>query len=93
MAEEVKPKKMEIERVFEQPPDAVSFYCDMGQVFFTGNEAVLQFYEVIPGPPGPGGDITKIRTRLRATVTFSMPHAKNFGNLLLKQIERGTGTE
>lgn len=91
MAEEVKTQgEMQIERIFEQPPDAVSFYCDMGQVFSTGNEIVLQFYEVIPGPPGPGGLITKVRTRLRATVTFSIPHARNIGNLLLQKTEGGT---
>jgi len=91
MAQEVKtPQEVEIERVFEQPPDAVSFYCDMGQVFSTGNEIVLQFYEVIPGPPGPGGNITKVRTRLRATVTFSKLHARNIGNLLLQRTEGGT---
>jgi hypothetical protein len=91
MAEEVKTtRELQIERIFEQPPDAVSFYCDMAQFFSTGNEIVMQFYEVIPGPPGPGGDITKVRTRLRATVTFSIPHARNIGNLLLQRGEGST---
>ncbi len=88
MAQEVKTtKEVHIERIFEQPPDAVSFYCDMGQVLFTGSEIVLQFYEVIPGPPGPGGEITKVRSRLRATVTLSKPHARNIGKLLLERTE------
>jgi hypothetical protein len=76
-----------IERIFEQPPDAISFYCDLGQVFSTGNEVVVQFYEAIPGPPSPQGNITRVRTRLRATVTFSTPHAKNIGKTLIERTE------
>ena len=72
-------------RVFEQPPDAISFYCDIGQVLATGNEVVVQFYETIPGPPDPDGKITRVRSRLRATVTLSLPHATNIGKHLVKK--------
>lgn len=74
-----------MERVFEQPPDSISFYCEMGQVFATENEIVLQFYETIPGSPNPEGKITKVRTRLRATVTLSIPHAVNIGKTLVQK--------
>jgi hypothetical protein len=57
----------------------------MAQVIGTGNEVVLQFYETIPGPPGPDGRIQMVRTRLRATISISVPHAMNIGNLLIKQ--------
>jgi hypothetical protein len=86
MSEEGKiPKQIQIQRVFEQPPDAISFYCDMTQVLSTGNEIILQFYEAIPGPPSPGGQITHMRTRLRSTVTVSFPHARNIGKLLIER--------
>lgn len=77
--------QMQINRVFEQPPDAVSLYSDVAQIIGTGHEVVLQFYETIPGTPGPGGQIQMVRTRLRATITVSMVHASNIGRLLLKQ--------
>ena len=86
MSEEGKiPKQIQIQRVFEQPPDATSFYCDMTQVLSTGNEIILQFYEAIPGPPSPGGQITHMRTRLRSSVTVSFPHARNIGKLLIER--------
>jgi len=89
MPDEKQPPKenvLQIERIFEQPPDAISFYSDMAQVVHTGTEIVLQFYEAIPGPPyGPTGHITKVRTRLRATVTLSFSHAHNLGKLLLEK--------
>ncbi len=78
-------------RIFEQPPDFVSFYSDFAQVVATGNEVVLQFYESIPGPPGPEGNIVQVRTRLRATVTVSEAHAENIGNLLVKQLTKESG--
>jgi hypothetical protein len=93
MAEEKQPEKeapVSVERVYEQPPDAMSFYCDIGQVFATPNEIVLQFYETIPGPPGPTGKITRVRTRLRSTVSLSYPHAAAIGKLL---VERSKGIE
>jgi len=59
MAQESKPPEgaQVINRIFEQPPDAVSFYSDVAQVLGTGLEVVMQFYETIPGTPGPGGKI------------------------------------
>lgn len=77
----------QINRVFEQPPDALSFYSDFAQVIGTGSEVLLQFYETIPGPPGPGGTIQMVRSRLRSTVVISKAHAVNIGGLLLKQAE------
>jgi len=76
---------LKAERIFEQPPDSISLYCDVVQVFGTKNEVVVQFYETIPGPPGPEGKITKVRTRLRATITLSHSHAANMGKLLVEQ--------
>lgn len=75
----------QVSRVYEQPPDAVSFYSDFAQIIGTGHEVVLQFYETIPGAPGPGGQVQMARTRLRATIIVSIPHATNIGSLLLKQ--------
>jgi hypothetical protein len=75
---------IQINRVYEQPPDAISLYSETAQVIATGHEVVLQFYETIPGPPGPGGQIQIVRTRLRATITLSEPHAANIGRLLLQ---------
>ena len=85
--EKQKTKEVSItaERIFEQPSDSISFYSDLVQVLGTGNETILQFYESIPGPPGPGGKITRVRTRLRATVTFSIAQAANIGKLLIEQ--------
>lgn len=88
MDKETEPAKKEplvIERIFEQPPDATSFYCDLAQIFTTGKEIVLQFYDTIPGVPGPSGTIGSIRTRLRTTITFSIPHAENLGKLLVER--------
>jgi len=90
MAEEKEAPKgtpVQISRFFEQPPDALSFYADFGQVFSTANEVVIQFYETIPGPPGPDGQIKNVRSRLRATVTLSIPHARNIGKLLVEKTE------
>jgi hypothetical protein len=79
------PPKLEIGRSFEQSPNAVSFYCDVGQVIATGNEIVIQFYETIPGVPSADGKITKVVSRLRATVTLSVAHAQNIGKLLVER--------
>ncbi len=81
----IKKVPVQIERIFEQSPDAISFYCDLGQVFATDNEVMLQLYETIPGAPEPGGKIEKVRTRLRATITLSHPHAIIIGNVLAKK--------
>ena len=94
MAEEKQiPKEgiVELERFFEQPLDAISFYADYGQVLHTGNEIIMQFYETIPGPPGPGGHVKNVRSRLRATITVSLSHARNIGKLLVekaKEVEK-----
>lgn len=80
-----KEKPREIQRIFEQPPDAISFYCDMGQVLATGNEVVMQFYETIPGSPDPAGHPKSVRSRLRATITISPPHARRIGNVLIEK--------
>ncbi len=75
----------QVTRLFEQPPDAISLYSDFAQILGTGHEVVLQFYETIPGTPGPGGLVQMVRTRLRATIIVSKTHAANIGNLLIKQ--------
>jgi len=80
------PGGIQAQRLFEQPADSASFYSDMAQVVSTGNEVILQFYETIPGPPGADGNITVVRTRLRATVTVSVKHAANIGNLLIQRL-------
>jgi len=86
MSEEEKiPKGIQVQRIFEQPPDAISFYCDMAQIVSSGNEIIMQFYEAIPGPPVSGGQITHMRTRLRSTVTVSFSHARNIGKLLIER--------
>jgi hypothetical protein len=83
------PTQAQIERYFEQSPAAISFYCDFGQVIGTDNEVVLQFYETIPGTPDREGKITKVLSRLRATITFSIPHAQAFGKVLIARTEEG----
>ena len=87
MAEEIKASSGLgiLERSFEQPSDAISFYSDLAQVIHTGNEMLLQFYETIPGPPAIDGKITKVTTRLRATITISIPHSQNIGKLLIEK--------
>jgi hypothetical protein len=86
-----KPSPLEISRVFEQPEGSLSFYSDVAQVMGTGNEVLLQFYETIPGPPGPSGTMQLVRTRLRATIVVSYAHAANIGNLLI-QHSKGSPT-
>lgn len=88
MPEEPKGSPTEVNRVFEQPADAISLYSDFAQIVGTGAEVMLQFYETIPGPPGPGGSVQIVRSRLRATITVSLPHAANIGRLLLQKIEK-----
>lgn len=74
----------EVRRSWEQPDDAIVCYSEVAQIIGTGQEVVLQFYETIPGAPGPSGKIETARSRLRATVIVSKPHAVNIGRLLLK---------
>ena len=90
MTEEQKIQKVpEIQRIFEQSPEAISFYCDLGQFIHTGNEIVMQFYETIPGIPDSGGNIKNVRTRLRATITVSLSHAQNIGKMLIEKAKGG----
>jgi hypothetical protein len=76
-----------VSRLFEQAPDAISFYSDFAQIFNTGNEVSIQYYETIPGPPGPDGQIKNARSRLRATITLSIPHARNIGKSLVERTQ------
>lgn len=88
MAEEKEtPKGIQVPRLYEQPPDAVSFYSDIAQILYTGNEIILQFYETIPGPPESEGVIKNVKSRLRATITVGISHAHNIGKLLLERVE------
>ncbi len=80
-------KRYTIPRIYEQPDNAISLYSEMAQIIGTGNEIVIQFYESIPGPPDKEGKITKVTSRLRATVTISKAHAKNVGKLLLEEVK------
>ncbi len=85
MAEKKPNSAQQVNRLFEQGSDTISFYSDMVQVMNTGHEVVLQFYETIPGLPGPGGKIQAVRTRLRSTIMVSHAHARIIGDTLLKQ--------
>ena len=78
-------QKIKILRTFEQPDNAMSFYSDLAQITGTGKEVVVQFYETIPGPPDPKGNITKVKSTLRANVIISVDHAKNLGKMLLER--------
>ncbi len=80
-------KGLQTERFFEQLPDAISFFSDFAQIAHTGNEVVMQFYETIPGPPGPDGKIKSVRTRLKATITIGLTHAQIIGKLLTEKAE------
>ncbi len=80
------PVGQQIMRLFEQGPEAVSFYSDFSQIINTGAELVFQFYETIPGPPGPTGIMMNVRTRLRATIQLSHAHATKLANNILAQI-------
>lgn len=81
------PGPAQVARLFEQPAEAVSFFSDYAQIVGTGQEVTLQFYETIPGAPGPSGEIQMVRTRLRATIVVSHQHAINIGNLLLQRVQ------
>jgi len=80
-------QQAQITRIFEQGPEAVSLYSDFAQVMGTGSEVVLQFYETIPGPPGPGGHAQMVKSRLRATITLSHTHAAAIGELLTRNAQ------
>ena len=85
-------KETTLSRLFEQPPDATSFYSDLVQVSNTGQEVLLQFYESIPGTPAPDG-MTQVRTRLRATVMMSLAHADTLERTLRAQREQSGGVQ
>ena len=89
MAQEPQQDGIRVQRLYEQPADALSLYSDLVQVIGTGHEVVLQFYESIPGPPGPDGRITMTRTRLRVNVIVSPSHAANIGRLLTEHSQVG----
>ena len=89
MEQNKSPEPQTIQRLFEQGPDLISFYSDFTQVVNTGHEIVFQFYETIPGTPGPGGAIQMVRSRLRSTITVSIALAKNLANNLLQQTQIG----
>lgn len=76
---------IEAQRIFEQPADAVSFYCDFAQIIGSENEVLMQFYETIPGTPEPDGHVRIAKTRLRATVMVSRAQAGKIGQLLLER--------
>lgn len=76
---------IQAQRVFEQPADAVSFYCDFAQIIGSENEVLMQFYETIPGPPEPDGHVRIANTRLRATVMVSRAQAGKISQLLLER--------
>ncbi|MFQ5914133.1 MAG: hypothetical protein ACE5JS_13220 [Nitrospinota bacterium] len=87
MAEETGVGPFQVKRDFEVSPDAISLYSDFANVVNLGNEVILQFFETIPGAPGPSGQVNQVTTRLRATITLSFAHAKRIGELLLQHIE------
>ena len=80
-------KELKLPRLFEQPPDAISFYSDLVQISNTGQEVLLQFYETIPGVPVPDG-MAPVRSRLRATVMMSLAHADTLERTLRRQREQ-----
>lgn len=85
--QEGQPQK--IERFFEHPPDAISFFSDYTQVISTGHEVLIQFYETIPGPPDMQSHIKQVRSRLRATITMTYPLSQNLGKLLIEKVVEG----
>lgn len=83
-----------LERRFDQPEDAVSFYCENASLTSTGTEVFLQLYETIPGvPKGPESRVDSVRSILRATVVLSPGQAKSVGELLLKHAMRAGGDD
>lgn len=86
-----KQEEIQVERTIEQPADAISFYSDFAQIVATGNEVLLQFYETIPGPPEADGHVRVARTRLRATVIVSPPHAGRIGEIIRERLQASEG--
>jgi hypothetical protein len=71
----------QVERIFEQPLDAITCYADVVSLAVTDHEVIVQFYEPVPGPPKAGGPPV-MRTRLRATVILTKEHAGKLANNL-----------
>jgi len=80
------PSPQQVTRIFEENPAAASFYSDFSQIVGTEHEVYLQFYETIPGAPNAAGQVTQVRTRLRATIMLSRPHAQNLVRSLQQQV-------
>ena len=87
MEQSKKEGSISIKRVFGVSQNAVSFYSEHAQIMNTGNEVMIQFYEMIPSPPPITGAIAEASTNLRATITVSFNHARQIGELLLKHID------
>ena len=88
------PEEQQVVRTFDEAyADFASFYSDFAQVLATEHEIRLQFYETIPGPPKEGGRVETATSRLRASVTVSMPHAKSIATVLQNAAEEGKGGE
>jgi hypothetical protein len=79
----------QVQRTFAQQPNALSFYCDFSQIVGTENEVLLQFYETIPDAPNQAGQVTQVRSTLRATIMMSRPHALQLAQNLLRQLGIG----
>jgi hypothetical protein len=76
--------RVDVQRQFEQPADAMSCHSDYAQIVLTETgEVVIQFYEPLPGPPPASGTAPIMRTRLRATIFLNKEHATKIGNSLL----------
>jgi hypothetical protein len=80
--ERAQPQGLQVNRVFEQPADAVTLYADFAQILGTGSEVIVQLYETIPDVPGPTGQVQSVRSRLRATVILAPGHARSIAQLL-----------
>lgn len=78
-SEATKQAPMRVNRVFEQPPDAISLYSDFAQIMGTGYEVLLQFYSgaIQPGSrpraaaPGPRAGVEDGACRLSRVLTDS----------------------
>jgi hypothetical protein len=82
--ESLTPVTQPAERIFEQPPDAVTCYADVTTLVVTESEVILQFYEPVPSPPAAGSRAPSIRSRLRATVILNKDHARRLSNNLVQ---------
>ena len=91
-----------IQRVFEQPPDAITCYAELVQTVVTEHEVILQFYEPVPGPPiapvpvsgPPEGQVGPgiMRSRLRATIILNKQHALRLATSLAAASRAAAGS-